>query len=456
MIEFVWVPTMDAYRPEAPTVRPSRQALVLAAVYAVLGAVYLFVSNTLGRRWAPTREAFVYFDLVRDVVFVVLSGLVLGLVAWLLFRRVVSERRQGAIARDRLVAILDATPDLVGVAAPGGGNLYLNRAGRLLIGLPEGTETGWSIFDRVPERCRARFRDEILPAAARDGVWRGEAALVDAAGREIPVSQVIIAHRDARGVVCSYSTIARDITAEKRAQEDLLARTRLLEQANARLREFAHSLSHDVRTSLRSIGSFADLLLEECASRLDPRGRDYVRRIADASRRLHELTEDLLDYEQIGQIEMRREPVDLAAVVARAVARHADELEARGAVVEVDHGLPAVWGDREGLVRAVGHLLSNAAKFVAPDVVPRIRVCADRLDDRARLRVEDNGLGVPAEYGDRIFEVFRRLHPDRRIGGTGIGLAIVRRVVTRMGGRVGVEPNPDGGSRFWIELPAAD
>jgi signal transduction histidine kinase len=147
--------------------------------------------------------------------------------------------------------------------------------------------------------------------------------------------------------------------------------------------------------------------------------------------------------------------VALADAVDEAIRSREDELRMHQAQVSVDGALPDILGHREAIVQVLSQLLSNAAKFVAPGVTPRIRIRAERNGARVRLWVEDNGIGIDPQYHDRVFGVFERLHKQEEYPGTGIGLAIVRKCMERMGGRAAVESEIGKGSRFWIEAPAA-
>lgn len=239
---------------------------------------------------------------------------------------------------------------------------------------------------------------------------------------------------------------------ERRVDE----RTAELREANDQLDAFAHSVSHDLRAPLRAMEGFSRALLEDYGERLDPEGRDYARRVLQGAHRLDELIQDLLVYSRIGRVGLDLQPLPLAAVVSSALAQLDGEVRKQGAEVSVEAPLPEVTGHRATLVQVVAHLLGNAVKFVAPGVAPRVRVRAEAREGSVRLWVEDNGIGIPLEHHERVFRVFERLHGIEAYPGTGVGLAIVRRAVARMGGRVGLESAPGRGSAFWIELPSAN
>lgn len=238
-------------------------------------------------------------------------------------------------------------------------------------------------------------------------------------------------------------------TLEERVRE----RTAQLEEANSQLEAFSYSVSHDLREPLRVMEGFASAVLEDAGDRLDETNIDYLRRIIAGTQRLENLIQNLLTYSQLSREEVRVQPVSLAAIVAEARMQLDNVIQEQQAEITVDGPLPIVLGNYFSLVQVMINLLSNAIKFVAVGVRPQVRVWSENRQDNVRLWVEDNGIGIPSEQASRVFEVFSRLYGSDFYTGTGIGLAIVRKGVERIGGRVGLEPNEGQGSRFWIELP---
>jgi signal transduction histidine kinase len=234
------------------------------------------------------------------------------------------------------------------------------------------------------------------------------------------------------------------------------ARTAQLQEAMRDLNGFAYSVAHDLRAPLRAMQGFSHMLSEEYGDRLDEQGRDYTRRIAEASQRMDALIGDLLAYSRISREELVLEPVDLPAALRAALLPLEPAIRERDAAVDVDLAPRWVTGHRVMLTQVLLNLVSNALKFVAPGVRPKIRIRTEPREPWTRVWVEDNGIGIETVHHDRIFRVFERLHPREVYPGTGMGLAIVHRALERMGGRVGVESTPGRGSRFWIELPTAD
>jgi PAS domain S-box-containing protein len=310
--------------------------------------------------------------------------------------------------------------------------------------------------DRVVERIRACFAagepwEDTFPLRGRDGGYRWFLS------RAVPI-------RDEGGHVLRWFGTNTDVTERIEAEEEVRrlnrnlealveARTRRLNEVNAELQAFAYSVSHDLRAPLRAMQGFSHALVEDYAERLDELGRDYVGRIAAGAKQMDALIQDLLAYSRLSREEIAPAPVRLEEAVDAALRQVAAVLRDRGAEVEVVRPLPVVRGHAPILTQVIANLVANAAKFVAAGVTPRIRLCTEARGRYIRLWVEDNGIGIAPEHRARIFEVFQRLHGMAEYPGTGIGLAIVKKGIERLGGTVGVESTPGEGSRFWIELP---
>ena len=226
-----------------------------------------------------------------------------------------------------------------------------------------------------------------------------------------------------------------------------------LQQQNEALEAFTYSVTHDLRAPLRAMQTFSQILLEEFAGQLDPVGREYAGHIATAAQRMDTLIRDLLAYSRLSRADLQPQRLDLATVVAEALAQVETDVRGRQARVTVAEPMPAVVGHGATATQVVANLLSNATKFIAPGVQPEVRVWAEPSGERVRLWVADNGIGIAPEDCERVFRPFERLHGVDEYPGTGIGLAIVRQGMERMGGCVGVESRLGQGSRFWIELP---
>jgi signal transduction histidine kinase len=230
-------------------------------------------------------------------------------------------------------------------------------------------------------------------------------------------------------------------------------RTAKLREAVNDLQSFSYSIAHDMRAPLRAMGTFAQLLLDDAsAAGLSSASTDYAQRIVTGAGRLDSLINDALNYTKAVLQEFPLQPVDLAKLVRGMVDTYPN-LHPEKADIRIEGNLPIVLGNESLLTQCFSNLLGNAVKFVAPGTRPQVRVCAEMNDGIARVWVEDKGIGIPKHAQPRLFAMFQKL--DNQYEGTGIGLAIVRKVVERMGGKVGVESEPDRGSRFWVELPVA-
>jgi signal transduction histidine kinase len=226
-----------------------------------------------------------------------------------------------------------------------------------------------------------------------------------------------------------------------------------LQQANQELESFAYSVSHDLRAPLRTMQGFAHALVQNFGNELSDEARDYARRIIASGQQSEKLISDLLAYSRLSFERLELMPVELNAVVDQAREQVQADLTESQAHVTVEEPLPTVRGNVTALVQVVANLLSNAVKFVPDDRKPEVRIWSEEREGNVRLWVEDNGVGVPVGQEERIFRVFERLVESGNRPGTGIGLAIVRRGLQRVGGECGVEHLPDGGSGFWIEIP---
>ena len=249
--------------------------------------------------------------------------------------------------------------------------------------------------------------------------------------------------RDAREALRVHALNLEKVVADRTAQ---------LRQSLAELEAFSYSLSHDLRAPLRAISSFTRIVLLDYGKEMKPEATEMLERVLASAERMDRLMQDVLAFSRVG-----RNPVDLHTVdtekLVRTLIAERPELQPPASAIQVESPLLPVYGNEASLTQCVTNLLNNAVKFVDPGSVPRVRVYTELRDKRIRLWVEDNGIGVPEDMRHKLFEIFQRLHVGYE--GTGIGLAIVKKAAERIGGTVGAEPRPGGGTRFWIELAAA-
>lgn len=251
----------------------------------------------------------------------------------------------------------------------------------------------------------------------------------------------------------TLTCVSLDIT-ERRTREDALRRqVEALQRSNRDLEQFAHIASHDLSEPLRMVSSYTQIIADRYGERLDEAGLELLAFAVEGAHRMQAMVKGLLDYSRLGQGERVLQAVDTLAVAQAARAALRLSLEEAGAELEIGE-LPTVPGTESQLFTLFQNLVANAVKFRREGVAPRIRTCATREDEHWRFEVEDNGIGIPPEAYERVFQIFQRLHGREQYAGTGLGLALCRRIVERHGGRIGIAPAEEHGTRFWFTLPA--
>jgi PAS domain S-box-containing protein len=234
------------------------------------------------------------------------------------------------------------------------------------------------------------------------------------------------------------------------------SRAAALRDANAQLEAFTYSIAHDLKAPIRAIGNFSSIMLKDCASQIAEPGVGYLHRINNAAHKMDRLVQDLLSYSRIATQDLELRPVSINSLVTELLNRQHQLVVETSAVVKRGVYKGMIVGNCSVLYQALENLFLNAVKFVAPSVKPQIEISELELDGRIRVIIADNGIGIAPENHEKIFKVFERLHTQEDYEGTGIGLAIVKKSLARMGGNAGVESSPGKGSRFWIELPKAE
>lgn len=232
-------------------------------------------------------------------------------------------------------------------------------------------------------------------------------------------------------------------------------RTASLEEAVSQMEEFSYSVSHDLRAPLRAMSAYADALLQEYGEKLDETAQGYLQRIIRNSLRMEKLTHDVLTYSRVARSEVIVARVKTECLLDDLIAQYTN-LQVPSATIIIQRPLKDVLAHEVSLGQALTNLLTNSVKFVKPGVHPVIHIRTELNGGTVCIWIEDNGVGIdPAQHG-RIFNMFERLNPKAGYEGTGIGLAIVRKAVEKMGGKTGLKSDGKSGSQFWIELPRAD
>ncbi|MFD3911675.1 CHASE3 domain-containing protein [Streptomyces sp. NPDC058603] len=248
-----------------------------------------------------------------------------------------------------------------------------------------------------------------------------------------------------------------DEIAATRSREALLAeQAEELRRSNSELEQFAYVASHDLQEPLRKVASFCQLLEKRYGDQLDGRGKQYIDFAVDGAKRMQVLINDLLTFSRVGRVHDTWRTVELDASLDRALANLALVIEEEDVTVVRDDPLPEVTGDPTTLTMLWQNLVGNAIKFRRPDVPPRITIGCARDGDMWQLTVSDNGIGVAPEFAEKVFVIFQRLHARDEYEGTGIGLALSRKIVEFHGGRIRLDPGPEEGTRIAFTLPVVE
>ncbi len=304
--------------------------------------------------------------------------------------------------------------------------------------------------------------DEIKKCIMRDGQWKGELVHHKKDGGEIVVSSLWSLQRDGRGRLLHILETNVDITQRKRdeleigrlkdeMEERVIQRTAQLEAANRELEAFTYSVSHDLRAPLRHIAGFSGILVEEFSAELQPEAKRYIERIAEGTRRMGQLVDEMLNLARVGRHELKRQIADLNVMIDELMPILQSEYQGRAMEWHVET-LPRVWGDPVLLKQVLQNLLSNAIKFTRARERAVINVGQTECGLERAFFVRDNGVGYDMKYADKLFGVFQRLHRAEDFEGTGVGLATVQRIVQKHGGRVWAESIPDKGATFYFTL----
>jgi PAS domain S-box-containing protein len=372
--------------------------------------------------------------------------------------------RSQLVGLEQLIALLDHTSAVIYMRDADGRYLLVNREYERLFNLRREDIVGLTDHDLFPAPIADAFRANDLQAFARGTPVQVEEQAPSDDGLRTYVT-VKFPLTDARGHSYAVCGISTDITERKLAEEEVRRlndelemrvrqRTAELEASTRELDAFAYSVSHDLRAPLRSLEGFSQVLLEDYADDLDEEAQHYLGRIQANVNRMAQMIDDLLHLSRATRSQLRRQLTDLSALAREVVAELSTQQPERRVEVDVPDGLVAQADCH--LVRLVlQNLIGNAWKFTAHRDDPVIRLRVQQQDGVDVFSVEDNGAGFDPAYAHKMFDPFQRLHSASEFEGTGIGLAIVARVVTRHGGRVRADGTPGGGATFRFSLTPA-
>lgn len=349
--------------------------------------------------------------------------------------------------------LLEAAPDAILLVDGAGRITLVNAQAEALFGYRRDELVGQPVECLIPEGAR----DRHVAHRGRyqsDPQTRPMGASLDLAGRRkdgttfpVEISLSPMSTPDGRLII----SIIRDVSAQKRAAEELRVQSRRLEEKVREMDDFTHVVSHDLKEPLRGIEAFAGFLSEDYGDRLDEQGKRYVGFLKQSAVRMKDLIDDLLTLASLSRKAPALQPVDLNAVVSRVERDLEYSIGSTRAEVRTVGSLPTVIGDPTQLGELFKNLVSNAIKFNVSER-PVVTISATDDDGVARVAVTDNGIGIDPRYQDRIFDLFERLHPQEEFEGTGAGLAICRKIVEGYGGKIWVESELGKGSAFVLTL----
>jgi len=314
-----------------------------------------------------------------------------------------------------------------------------------------------------PEDVRRKAPEAALKKAEKEGRVLNEGWRVRKDGSRFWSLGIITAVRDEEGRLCGFAKVAHDMTKKKEAEDEIrrlngelesrvIERTAQLQASNQELEAFSYSVSHDLRAPLRHILGYVDILQMGAGQKLDESGREHLQTIAESATQMGQLIDALLEFSRMGRSEISFEQVNMAKLVEEARWELREEIKDRAIDWQIGE-LPKVKGDPFMLRLAVLNLLSNAVKYTRNRIRAVISINAKQDKDEVIFSVQDNGVGFDMAYADKLFGVFQRFHRPIEFEGTGIGLANVRRIIHRHGGRTWAEAKMDAGATFYFSIP---
>ena len=358
-------------------------------------------------------------------------------------------------AEARFRGLLEVAPDPIVIVSEHGIIEIVNRQTELAFGYSRDELIGQPIEILVPERfrhmhVRDRSRYQADPKTRPMGIGL-ELFGRRKDGSEFPVEISLSPLRSEDETL--IISIVRDITARKQTETRLRAVAEDLERSNRELEQFAYVASHDLQEPLRMVASYTQLLARRYKDKLDSDADEFIGFAVDGARRMQELINDLLTYSRVGSRALELELVDSNELVDQVIADLGAAIQDAAATV-THNDLPTVRADRLQLQQLFQNLIANAIKFQKPDVAPVVHVSARMTISEWTFSVSDNGIGIEPQYLERIFMLFQRLHSCAEYPGTGIGLAICKKIVERHGGTIEVHSEPGRGTTFDFTLPA--
>ena len=395
--------------------------------------------------------------IIGSVFMLMSAAVVIGLLFWQFERArreaalLTGEQRVLRRSEERFRAMVQNAGDVIAIIDAGGAMRYLSPSIHPVLGHRAEELIGQGLFTYLPDDevvAAQRMLAEALDNPARsyshelrfrhaDGSWRSLSVIVNN----------LLALPSVGGIVVN----ARDVTESRRVERALRERAAALARSNAELEQFAYVASHDLQEPLRMITSYTQLLARRYRGKLDADADEFITHAVEGAARMQCLIDDLLTYSRVGTTRRKLAPTDCKGVLSQALANL--EVAIAGSGATVTHGpLPRVMGEAGQLTQLFQNLIGNAIKYRGREA-PRVRVSAEHQGDDWVFAIRDNGIGIDPQYAERIFLIFQRLHTRAEYPGSGIGLAVCKKIVECHGGRIWVESAEGQGATFFFTLP---
>jgi PAS domain S-box-containing protein len=359
-------------------------------------------------------------------------------------------KRQSDQLRERTL-LLDLVREGILVRDLYGTIVYWNHGAATMYGWQKEQALGKVSHQLLAAEYPAPVAD-IETEVMRAGFWEGDVVYVTRSGKRLMVESRWTLTRTERGKPEGFLEVHRDITQRRQAERVLQAKNDALARSNHELEQFAYVASHDLQEPLRMVSNYTQLLARRYRDRLDSDANEFIDFAVDGAKRMQDLIHDLLQYARVERRGREFRPVPAEAIVGDALSNLAGAIAEAKASIVVD-ALPTLTCDGSQMTQVFQNLIGNAVKFQKPDQAPVVRVSATREEGAWRLSVADNGIGIEPRFFERIFQMFQRLHARGEYSGTGIGLALCKKIVERHGGQMRVESAPGRGATFSFTVP---
>lgn len=330
-----------------------------------------------------------------------------------------------------------------------------NKAAETIYGWPALDVIGKRVGEVIPTLFPYNYQETIINHLFNNlGSWQGQIIQKHRNGREIHISTSVSLLKDSNGHSVGIIAINRPI--ERKPTAEIRTLTQELERLNKEIEALSYSISHDLRAPLRAISGFAEIIVRRHWSDLNEETQHFLSNIVEASHHMDHLINDLLTYARLGRRTIQYRSVDLADLLGHIVLTLSEQIEKTGAEIELPNTLPILQTDPFLLTQILTNLIENAIIYHQPNLKPHIVLTCQLEVDQVVVGIADNGLGIPPEYHDKIFNIFQRLHHQDDYDGNGIGLCLVKKALDLLSGHISIESIEGNGSIFWIILPLAD